>query len=373
MLKAIKTLFIATGFFSLVLLVWANRTGKFAVKPYDHGGQVTQVTPSTKWAPGVIPVRVGIFLENAYDFSIDTQSLAAEGVVWVTWPQEFQDLLDAQGLEIEQVINPVNRVNSWDNILKPFYAEPIRLPSGEFHQILRFANRFYASAVDLHRYPFERLSFPVIFGLNVMSESFGAQKVRLIADTQQSGVGPYIDIIGFVTDRMTVSELIQRYPTAFGHGKAGEPTSSEFSQIRLAVEYRKSGFASAQQLILPLLIVMLMVLFAPILAASLWDVRIAIPSTALLTLVFLQQGYRQGLPLLPYVTFLDQIYAECYLVTFALFALFVWASNKLDSAAEGERPAVIARLNKIDHRVQWVLIAFLVISTTLNYLFPLRY
>lgn len=373
MLKAVKRLFIAVCIVGMVLLVWANRTGKFVVKPFDHGGEVIKVTPSTPWPSGIIPVRVGIFLENAYDFSIGTQSLAAEGVVWVSWPQEFQNLLDAQGLAIEQVLNPVNRVNSWDNILKPFYAKPIKLANGEYHQILRFANRFYASAVDLHRYPFERLAFPVIFGLNVMSESFSAQKVRLIADRGQSGVGPYIDIIGFITDRTEVSEFIQRYPTAFGYGAAGESSSSEFSQVSLAVEYKKSWFASAQQLILPLLIVMLMVLFAPVLAASLWDVRIAIPSTALLTLVFLQQSYRQGLPLLPYVTFLDQIYAECYLVTFALFALFVWASNKLDSADEAEKPSVIARLNTIDRRVQWGMIAFLVLSTALNYLFPLRY
>ena len=373
MLKAVKRLFIAVGILGVVLIVWANRTGRFAVEPYNHGGHVTQVGPATQWAPGVIPVRVGIFLENAYDFSVGTQSLAAEGVVWVTWPQEFQNILDSQGLAIEQVLNPVNRVNSWDNILKPFYSKPMKLPSGDYHQILRFANRFYASAVDLHRYPFERLSFPVIFGLNVMSESFSAQKVRLIADTQQSGVGPYIDIIGFITDNIQVNELIQRYPTSFGYGKKGESSVSEFSQVRLAVEYKKSGFASSLQLILPLVIVMLMVLFAPTLAASLWDVRIAIPSTALLTLVFLQQSYRQGLPSLPYVTFLDQIYVECYLATFGLFALFVWASNKLDSAEEGEKPAIIARLNKDDKKVQWGLIAFLVISTTLNYLFPLEY
>ncbi len=47
-------------------------------------------------------------------------------------------------------------------------------------------------------------------------------------------------------------------------------------------------------------------------------------------------------------------------------------SNKLDSAEEGEKPAIIARLNKVDKKVQWGLIAFLVISTTLNYLFPLE-
>jgi Ca2+/Na+ antiporter len=117
---------------------------------------------------------------------------------------------------------------------------------------------------------------------------------------------------------------------------------------------------------------MLITLVAPTLAASLWDVRIAIPSTALLTLVFLQQSYRQNLPFLPYITYLDQIYAVCYITTFALFCLFVWASNKLDQSSEEDKPALIARLNAVDFRVQIACIAFLVVTITLNWLFPLQ-
>jgi quinol-cytochrome oxidoreductase complex cytochrome b subunit len=174
-----------------------------------------------------------------------------------------------------------------------------------------------------------------------------------------------------MTDSSRTREYIQRYPTGFGYCRDGQKTSTEFSQVRLEIAYKKSGFAAVQQLILPLLVVMLMVLVSPNLGASLWDVRIAIPSTALLTLVFLQQGYRQNLPLLPYLTFLDQIYAACYIVTFALFVLFVWASNKLNEAPEADREKMIVYLNRVDTRYQWIFIFFLAITTTLNYLFPL--
>jgi hypothetical protein len=227
--------------------------------------------------------------------------------------------------------------------------------------------------LDLHRYPFERMGFPVVFGLATLSDSFGADKVHLVADTPQSGVGPYVDILGYVTDSFQVKEYLQRYPTGFGYSRDGQKTSTEFSQVRLEIQYKKSGFAAVQQLILPLLVVMLMVLVSPNLGAALWDVRIAIPSTALLTLVFLQQGYRQNLPLLPYLTFLDQIYAECYIVTFALFLVFVWASNKLNDAPESEKESVGAYLNRMDIRYQWLFISFLVITTVLNYLFPLKH
>jgi hypothetical protein len=371
MMKLIKRIAIAVGILGFIAVVWANRSGKFISKPFNYGGQLIPVSESTQWKPGLIPVRLGIFADNMYAFDVATQSVAVEGAVWITWPEAFQQVLDSEGLTVDQVVNPVNRVNSWDYIMRPLYAKPIRTPSGEFHQVLRFASRFYVDDLDLHRYPFERIDFPIVFGLSTLSDAFGVDKVRLIADVPQSGVGPYVDILGYVTDTFQVREYIQHYATGFGYSRDGQKTSSAFGQVRLEIGYKKSAFAAIQQLILPLLVVMLMVLVSPNLGASLWDVRIAIPSTALLTLVFLQQGYRQSLPLLPYLTFLDQIYAECYIVTFALFLLFVWASNKLNDAPESEKEAVSAYLNRVDSRYQWLLVAFLLTTTTLNYLFPL--
>ncbi len=366
-----RRLSIALAVLALGTFVWANRSGKFATKPFDYGGELLPVTESTRWEPGLAQVRLGIFVDNVYGFDTATQSVAVEGSVWLTWPEGFQKLLDAEAVTIDQVLYPVNRVNSWDATTRPLYGKPIRTPAGEYHQVVRFASRFYVSDLDLHRYPFERMEVPVIFGLSTLSDSFGVNRVRLIADTPQSGVGPYIDILGYMTDSFQMREYIQRYPTGFGYCRDGQKTSTEFSQVRLEIAYKKSGFAAVQQLILPLLVVMLMVLVSPNLGASLWDVRIAIPSTALLTLVFLQQGYRQNLPLLPYLTFLDQIYAACYIVTFALFVLFVWASNKLNESPESEKEEMIAYLNRIDARYQWIFILFLGITTTLNYLFPL--
>jgi len=372
MRRLFKIFFLAVGITAFLFVVWANRTGRLKVPNFDWGGTITPVTDATAWKPGIIPVKIGIFAENIYDFNLSTQSVATEGLVWISWGSAFQALLDTEGVAIEQVIHPVNRVNSWDYFAKPFYPKPIRTEDGEYYQLIRFAGRFYVDDVDLHRYPFEKIVFPIAFGLNVMSDVFCADRVRLIADKAQSGLGPFVDIIGYQTDFFKINEYIQVYPTSFGYRKTSSAASSDYSQVRLEIQYRKSAFASIQQLLLPLLVVMLITLVAPTLAASMWDVRIAIPSTALLTLVFLQQSYRQNLPFLPYITYLDQIYAVCYITTFALFCLFVWASNKLDTATEEEKPALIARLNEVDFYFQVGCIAFLILSITLNWLLPVK-
>jgi hypothetical protein len=128
---------------------------------------------------------------------------------------------------------------------------------------------------------------------------------------------------------VSLSQKIHRYATNFGE----QQPRRDYSQVVLRVFYRTPPFASFVQWIMPLLIVMLIVFLAPSLEGSLGDLRIAIPSTALLTLVVMQQTYQAELPPLPYLTFLDRIYLMSYLISIALFVLFLWASN-LYAAAE---------------------------------------
>jgi hypothetical protein len=131
-------------------------------------------------------------------------------------------------------------------------------------------------------------------------------------------------------------------------------------QVNFLVSYQQSPNAALLTLILPLTVVMALVLFSPSLSSSLWDVRLGIPPTALLTLIFLQQSYKEKLPNLPYATFLDLIYNVCYFVNLILFALFLWASNRLHETTEKTRPRVITRIDVLDRYVQIGLVLLLI-------------
>jgi hypothetical protein len=373
MTRLINRILTIVGIGTFVFLIYAHRSGMFAVRPYESGSKLTEVPAGPELDSGHIPVKIGIFAENVYGFDFPTQSLAVEGWVWIIWPEAFQKLMDADGVTIEKIMSPVNQVNSWDSVYRPAYTTPLRRQDGSYYQLISFSGRFYADNLDLHRYPFERIVVPISFGSNLMSDTFSDGNIQLIADAAQSGVGQYVDILGFVTDSFAIKSYIQHYPSGFGLRDSNGIGQTDFRQVRLEVAYKKSGLASSTQLILPLAVVMLIVIIAPVLAASLWEVRIAIPSTALLTLVFLQQSYRATLPALPYLTYLDQIYGSCYMVTFGLFGLFVWSSNKLDNTPEAERPAVIARLNRIDVIVQLFFIAWLILSSVANWYHPIKY
>jgi hypothetical protein len=75
-------------------------------------------------------------------------------------------------------------------------------------------------------------------------------------------------------------------------------------------------------------------LITPNLRASFDSERLAIPPVILLTLVFMQQGYRDALPTLPYLTGLDHLYTISYAITLIFFCEFIWCANLKDRLAE---------------------------------------
>ena len=90
------------------------------------------------------------------------------------------------------------------------------------------------------------------------------------------------------------------------------------------------------------------------------EVRLSIPPTAILSLIFLQKIYQDWLPELPYITFLDTIYNLCYLANLILFGLYLWGSNTLSRAPKDQRFSVAEQIAKYDSRVQrWLMLAFI--------------
>ena len=93
------------------------------------------------------------------------------------------------------------------------------------------------------------------------------------------------------------------------------------------------------------------------------DVRLAIPSTARLTLIFLQQSYHDGLPPLPYLTFLDQLFAVGYAIALGLFVLFTWGTNVYAKARPEEREMISDRIDRTDLIFQLVsLVVFITVA-----------
>jgi len=280
-------------------------------------------------------IQLGVHLENAYNLSIADQTFMADGWYWLRWPQAVEEQRQAADLPSERLVQIVNNIASYDLLLESDQTKPERLADGSWSQLFRFSGMFYIDDLNLRDSPFNQLSLPLFFEVRPRSFSLdGNQPVLLVpASDTEALIGAYASIKGYQEQGADVQALIHRYPTDFGTAN-----SSDFAMTELRVFYRTPWFTSFLQWLMPLLIVMAVVFLAPSLEASLGELRLAIPSTALLTLVVMQQTYQAELPPLPYLTFLDKIYGYCYLVSIALFVLFVWGANAQAAALVDANP-----------------------------------
>jgi len=135
----------------------------------------------------------------------------------------------------------------------------------------------------------------------------------------------------------------------------------------MEIAYKKAPVATFVKIFLPLVSVMVLSLLSPSIFATGWDVRVGIPPTALLSLIFLQQTYENWIPELPYITFLDTIYNACYVTNMILFGLFLWGSNAYNLAPEEDKASVVARIDKLDSYFQKGLVVFIILSITTNW------
>lgn len=331
--------------FSPLMHRW-NLAGSSKVIPDEEGRDM--VIPLEKaLAPEVLNkalrMKVGLHLENVYHLSTPDESFNADGWYWMTWPKEVQALMDANDIKSDEIIDVVNNINGWDFLQKPDREKPEILPDGSYYQIYRFSGSFYSDGIDLRHYPFNTLSIPIILEANPGAfATNGPTPVIFDLDADQGGLtGGLINLASYRSVGYSKKQEIHHYSTRFG-----TKNDSDYTRVDFRIFYRTPIFSSFATWIVPLLVLMAIVFISPSLEASLGDLRFAIPSAVLLTLVVMQQAYQAEVRPLPYLPFLDRLYFCSYIITLSLFGLFVWGTNVMESVDENTDGGKVAALRR---------------------------
>lgn len=297
-------------------------------------------------------IDAGMHIENIYNLNLKDKSFWAEGWFWSKWRPEIQEIIDAEKIQLSQVLEFTNEIEATSMVVEPDTAEPVKLDDGSFYQLYRFSGQFFMNDLELAGFPFYDMNLAIILETRPDALSCyegGPPCVSLMPDNAISNglVGQFADINGYDKVGSLVKPFTHQYNTNFG---IGEP--SAFPSIDFGIVYKTNLFSAFAQYIMPLLVVIGIVIASPSLPGSLGDVRLAIPTTALLTLIFLQQTYRADLPPLSYTTFLDMLYIYAYLVSFVFFLLFCWSTFYFNEAAECDQCLVEKRIGGIDWKFQ---------------------
>jgi hypothetical protein len=317
-------------------------------------------------------IELGVRVENIYNFDAGQRTFDADGFVWLKWSATLQKRLHDANLTAGDLIDFYNQVGDWDTAIKATSDAPQVLADGRLYQRFSYSGHFYANDLDFRMFPFQSLRLPMVVELNALKVTQRDQPLVLRLDQQNSGIGDYIDISGYLTRDFSFRAYRHQLKSSFGDPVI-EADGQTRQQARLEVSYFKSPVAIVMKIILPLLTIMGLSLAAPSISSTGWDVRVGVPPTSILTLMFLQQTYQGWLPDLPYVTYLDTIYNVCYLINFILFCLFLWGTNEYSSAAEDQKERVVERIDRMDRRFQFGLSFFLLTAMTANWFWMLMH
>ncbi|MBM0740663.1 hypothetical protein JOY44_03355 [Phormidium sp. CLA17] len=272
-------------------------------------------------------VQVGFYPINVYGLDISSNTYYLDTYIWFKWKGAIDPIAD---LEL------VNSVDDWGMTQKLGYEKPQKQPDGSQYQIIRVEGRFF-QPFSLAKYPLDRQRL----GVTLENSIYTSKDLVYLADQKDSGYAELLSIQGWQINGWEMQNLAHNYPSNFG---LAVPDLAPYSAIRYELLVGRPLNYFIWKLLLPLIIVLVAGWGALLLHPSYVESRIAIPFTALLTIVFLQQSYSDALPEVGYLVLLDKIYALSYLLIIATIMETIVTADW----AKTQQSEAIARVKKLD-------------------------
>lgn len=307
-----------------------------------------RVVPVPADLRGAEPLRLALRITDVRGLDLSSKTFMVQGELWLNWDEPLQQRIAAGAVDPLRMLRFVNQVEEWNAVFEAVgtpQPAPQRSPGGgrSFTQQVRFSGLFYVDDVELRNAPFIPVELPLILEVNGDELALERRGVVLQpAPLQQRLIGSGAAMAGFELTGTSLRSWLHRIDDPFFPAY-----QLSFSRLVLSLHYRTNALSASIAWLLPLLVVMAIVLLAPSLDSSRDDLTFALPSAGLLTMVVLQDLYRQQVPATPYLTFLDQLYAYSYVVAMAVFLLFVWGGNRLARAAPERMPVEQRHVNRV--------------------------
>jgi hypothetical protein len=291
-------------------------------------------------------IEVGLHVENVHQLSLKDKNYWVEGWYWLRWPQGIQTILEAEKISTDRMVEFTNQIEDSSMAIAAEEPEVISLSDNTFYQSFRFSGKFYVDNLNLSRFPFQEISLPIVIETRHSQLSCATGScigLRPYPDNVRSLIGQFAAINGYDIKSAKITPFIHQYKSNFGIG-----APSAFAAVDFSILYKTNPLAAFSQSILPLLVIIGIVIASPSLPGSIGDVRLAIPTTALLTMIFLQQSYRSEIPPLSYLCFIDWLYLYVYVLSIVFFLLFCWGTYYYTTAPEGMASQVVQRIDRVD-------------------------
>ncbi|MBF0377031.1 MAG: hypothetical protein HQK72_06065 [Desulfamplus sp.] len=302
------------------------------------------LSPINALPPNAKQVKIGLYGVNIYDLSIRSNTYHITAYIWLKWKGDFDPV---QSLEF------TNLVENWSLTKKLLMDSPKIMPDGSKYQTITIEGRFF-QPFDLRSYPLDKQKLELF----IENPLFNYEDVVFIPDGTDSGYDAGLLIPGWKIKGLDADSYLHDYGTNFGETGAAV---SKYSLVKFSFALERHINFFIWKVMLPLFIVLMTNWVALILKPILIEVRTAMPATALLTTVLMQQAALDAIPECSTLVLIDKIYVLAYIFIILTLFQIIWVNIHIDKNS----PSSIARMVKIDKVSFGVQAVGFIISITL--------
>jgi len=255
-------------------------------------------------------VNVGMYVDSLFNLDLKNSTFKATGWMWYSWRGKCNvggcsNEDDPYGkFDLNYVSDDANKQAS--SFGSPVSWEETGNETGSLWNEINFGGSFY-TGLDLKKFPFDTQRLQV----RVTSPEYEADEVRYIFN-EFAAPSSQILIPGYKVLGTQTHETIREYASKFGY--TSDATNTRQSQLIAELLITRNTVASLFRYFVPIVVVITVTLIITKLKQEFWEVKLASPATAILSLIFLQDGFRNDLPTTAYLTVLDFYFAISYLV-----------------------------------------------------------
>lgn len=307
--------------------------------------------PVTAASTGPEVVEVGVWPTVIYNLDVHSNTYYMTAYVWFIW---------RGAIDPSETVEFTNNVESWGLTKAKTYPKPITLPDGRRYQCLRIEGRFF-QPFSLKRFPLEQHTL----SLSIEDNTYSADKLLYRFDHRHSGLDSGLEIPGWSVKSWKGKEGTHHYGTNLGDETVGAD-SSDYGTILFEVRVTRPVNYFLWKMLLPVVIILVACWTALLLHPSQLASRAAMTGTALLTTVFMQQGYTSNLPELNYLVLMDKIYVVVYLLIIISLVQVViqGALEKAHTKDEFRKAVLIDKVSVILQAVAFGISLWVINATT---------
>lgn len=273
--------------------------------------------PQNEKTPAVI--ELGLYIDNLYNLDLKSMSFKARGWLWYNWTK--LPMIDGEINSGQMGLFDLNFIDetSVNQVISSKENIPYTSNSGveSFENDTSFDATLSASSLDLRKFPFDKQVLQILVTDPVHTSQ------QLIYKVKQFRLPPSrFNMPAYKLNGINFAEEFRIYTSNFfdeSNVSIDNGSPEVQSQASFNISISRNTLTSLLEYVAPVVLVTFMTLSLVRLGKDYWEVKLQTASAAILSLIFLQNSFKQGLPTLSYLTCMDIIFLFAYLICILTF------------------------------------------------------